>query len=506
MKNLLAPVSICRLERWVLGAAISIACLAPIATKAQSDCQTNADGIRMCCVQNCGGASAGSTNNGTGDSRREARRQEKAERAQRNAEIDERNARSAEIWARASAAWERGDYVEALRLFREVQAVHDGPNVRAAIANAERVISRNAQIAEEEARATNFRVSGDIAMNSHDYAEALRLYRETQAVRDGPIIRAAIAAAEDMIVRVAARASASSLVEQGSIAWKGGDLRAALALYKRAVAVDPTVLSEDGKTWVQELEKSLGAADSVQQSVNSFVRGLGATPSSGGLDFVPGNAADSASGGGGLDFTADIATGGKKRTGAFGSNESNAVPGPILGKGIVGTNTKPGDQLGSVGKTDKALGSLKPDAALQTARDGFDTGARERGSLSDVKVVIPASTMQMPVVPSEIANDAVITAALGRYNKWAPELAKANQEVERAQAKSDAAIDPGAKGVALAVLNAAQSKKDGLVVAVKSVVKEVSERMINLGILPIPSGTAKGPKTPNGTKIPSGKK
>lgn len=428
-------------------AALGLACLIPVAAKAQTDCHVE-NGIRVCCVKNCEARSGGSTSDDSGDSRREAERRAESREArrQRNAKIDEDNARIAKLWEAASAAWDRGDYAEALRLYREKQAIYDGPKTRAAIASAERVIA----LVDVRARATRIKHDADTAFSR-------------------------------------------------------GDQRTALAVYKRALAVDPDVLSDDGKKWVQKLELELStadaAADHLHQSINSFALDLSSGTSSGGLVFDPGSARDSASGGGGLEFTANIASPGKTRTGAFGGNESNAVPGPTLGKGYVGTNIKPGDQLGSTDKTDKTLGSLHPEAASQTAREGFDTGANQRGSLSDVKVETPAITMEMPVVPPAIANDPVIREALNQYKKWLPELDKATKEVEKAQATSDAAIDPGAKAVALAGLNAAKSKKDGLVVAVKSTVRNTETRMIELGTLPVSTGTPKGGKKPE-PKIP----
>jgi hypothetical protein len=124
----------------------------------------------------CGSTPPSNNNNSggyTGPSPSELRK--KRERAERNARYDALHEQSA-------AAWERGDYPEALRLFREKQALRDGPNVREGIAWLEKTIADQANFD----RGNNLNQQANSANANGDSKLALKLYKQALATYPNP--------------------------------------------------------------------------------------------------------------------------------------------------------------------------------------------------------------------------------------------------------------------------------------------------------------------------------
>lgn len=109
----------------------------------------------------------------TGPSQSELRKRQ--ERAERNARYDA-------IHKQSVAAWERGDYREALRLFREKKSLRDGPKVREGIAWLEKTIAEQANIE----RGDNLNQQANSAKESGDSKLALKLYKQVLAIYPNP--------------------------------------------------------------------------------------------------------------------------------------------------------------------------------------------------------------------------------------------------------------------------------------------------------------------------------
>jgi hypothetical protein len=99
----------------------------------------------------------------------------KRERAERNARYDA-------IHAQSAAAWERGDYREALRLYREKQALRDGPNVREGIAWLEKTIADQAN----SELGNKYNQQANSAKDNGDSKLALKLYKQALATHPNP--------------------------------------------------------------------------------------------------------------------------------------------------------------------------------------------------------------------------------------------------------------------------------------------------------------------------------
>lgn len=310
--------------------------------------------------------------------------------------------------------------------------------------------------------------------------------------------------------------------QQGVQFYKNGDWAKAVTAFQEAANKNPddSVIRQNlanaqtnlqtQQTELRTQQQEKASAARMHQSIQSLAQTFNvappnnAAPAPGGLDFNGGGTtASSGNSSGGLDFTAAIAASPTPRTGAFGSKESN----PTLEKrpenaGKVGTNAKPGDELASIAQNVKPLEFMSGEAASEKAREGLDTGVKQQGSLSDVKVATPTATMLMPEIPPVMANDKLIKEGLDRYNKLLPDLKKAREEVKRAQATRDQAKEPGAKAAALTALNAAQTKSDGLQIAAESAVKQVTERTLYLKKLPVFNAPPTGPTPPAAGSTP----
>lgn len=103
------------------------------------------------------------------------------------------------------------------------------------------------------------------AARSDDAREALRLAREAQAMADDYTwLKSWVRQLEDYIAQegvrqraVAARKTADAAREEANAAYDRGDWRAALVLYRRALATDADSLSDYGKQRVKDLDKLL---------------------------------------------------------------------------------------------------------------------------------------------------------------------------------------------------------------------------------------------------------
>lgn len=139
---------------------------------------------------------------------------------------------------------------------------------------------------ERAARAGKLNTLAREAWDRRDYTEALRLFQEQQTVIDGPKVRENIAMARAAINQTESRNAANRLRMEANTTYDRGDHSGALALYRRALAVDPNCLTDDGKKWVQNLEARLNSASAIQQAMDKYPAALSAAPSSGGLDFI----------------------------------------------------------------------------------------------------------------------------------------------------------------------------------------------------------------------------
>ena len=136
------------------------------------------------------------------------------------------------------------------------------------------------------ARAGKLNTQAHEAWERRDYREALRLFRDQQAVIDGPNVRESIAMAKAAILSTENRAAADKLLDEAKTTFEREDHRGALALYQRALATDPTSMSDEGKTWVRNLDARLSGASAMLQTMDKFPATLSAAPSAGGLDFI----------------------------------------------------------------------------------------------------------------------------------------------------------------------------------------------------------------------------
>lgn len=142
---------------------------------------------------------------------------------------------------------------------------------------------------ERAKRAGRLNTLAHEAWDRRDFTEALRLFQEQQKVIDGPNIREAIAQAEAAIITARNENIADGLRLEANAAYGRGEQRQALSLYHRVLATDPHCLTAEGKKWVQDLERQLQTARSMQQSIESLARSLDAPPSLAGLDFITGD-------------------------------------------------------------------------------------------------------------------------------------------------------------------------------------------------------------------------
>lgn len=94
----------------------------------------------------------------------------------------QRNARYNAVHEQAKAAYERQDYREALRLLREQQALRDGPVVRAGIASLERYFVEQANIEQ----GNRYNQQANSAKEKGDSQQALRLYQQALALYPNP--------------------------------------------------------------------------------------------------------------------------------------------------------------------------------------------------------------------------------------------------------------------------------------------------------------------------------
>jgi len=157
---------------WVMLGIFACLPFAPAMAGHYSDGIWIPDGVCM----DCDSTPPSNNNNSggyTGPSQGELRK--KQERAARNARYDA-------IHKQSAAAWERGDYREALRLFREKQALRDGPNVREGIAWLEKAIADQAS----NELGDKYNQQANSAQNNGDSKLALKLYKLALATYPNP--------------------------------------------------------------------------------------------------------------------------------------------------------------------------------------------------------------------------------------------------------------------------------------------------------------------------------
>ncbi|MGE4064133.1 MAG: hypothetical protein AB7E79_12270 [Rhodospirillaceae bacterium] len=138
-------------------------------------------------------------------------------------------------------------------------------------------VDRNARV-----EALNQRVIR--AFDSGDYREALRLSYEQQAIYNGPVVKKNIENLKKAIARREIWEKADAIRQEGDAAIRRRDLRAAVQHFKRALAIDPDVLSAEGKQALLSYENLLKGEQSIQQTADAFAGAL-RTTQAGGLDF-----------------------------------------------------------------------------------------------------------------------------------------------------------------------------------------------------------------------------
>lgn len=151
-------------------------------------------------------------------------------------------------------------------------------NERAAEAYAAGNRARQARYAEIIAQA-------GAALDRGDFQEALRLLREQQKLKDGPVVRENIAKLKDFLAKKPARDKANAIRLEANAAHRRSDPRAALELYRKALKIDPEALNELGLKQVKDLDVRVSAANAVQRTLNSITQAMTAVRASGGLDF-----------------------------------------------------------------------------------------------------------------------------------------------------------------------------------------------------------------------------
>lgn len=129
------------------------------------------DDIPTHCVDNCGSNNDNSNSSTRQENRERRRAQEDEEIDRKNANIQKYNA----IIDQRNKAYDRGDYSEVLRLLYEMQKLIDGPNVRKGIADLEKHF-----LAEDYDRQAG---AADV---KGDYKQALELYKKALATFSDP--------------------------------------------------------------------------------------------------------------------------------------------------------------------------------------------------------------------------------------------------------------------------------------------------------------------------------
>lgn len=131
------------------------------------------------------------------------------------------------------------------------------------------------------------------ASDRGDLREALRLAREASPIAQNAKFKVElenwIRALEAAIAHNEMWEASTALRKDANVAFDRGDMGGALALYRRALAINPDCLDEKGKKWVQDLDVRLKASGSMQRTLDTFAQSLQAAPSAGALDFMPGN-------------------------------------------------------------------------------------------------------------------------------------------------------------------------------------------------------------------------
>jgi len=303
---------------------------------------------------------------------------------------------------------------------------------------------------------------------------------------------AAQQAAQQEAERQARMHAAHNNNDAGLACFNKKDWAAAADYFQRALENspgNPTLISNLAKAREQLAEQRREEArkvadtsaasdmkDAINQASNSIQTSQQQQPqqlqqqqqSGGGLAFVPAD--------GDSDNTVTI--------GAFGNKQSDPhleqrePRDPNVPKN--GTDIKAIDQLTSIARKDKTLLPGSAASASYNSQSGIDTIGTKSGSVSDVKVDNPSATVMLPkLLPEESANP-IIKQDVDNYNKWAPQLQQAREDVKKAQEAVKTGKDPGA----LATLKAAQAKSDGLQVAVESTVAEIADTKKKIQLAP----------------------
>jgi tetratricopeptide (TPR) repeat protein len=118
--------------------------------------------------------------------------------------------------------------------------------------------SNNSRDEERAARKKRLEKEAEEAEGRRDYGEAIRLARESMALG---LTKKWKAEMKEWIRGLERKQIAVPLVNEGDASYNRGDKVTALALYRRALATDPTVFSEKGLKFVKDLEVLLAGTD-----------------------------------------------------------------------------------------------------------------------------------------------------------------------------------------------------------------------------------------------------
>jgi len=326
----------------------------------------------------------------------------------------------------------------------------------------------NARQEARQAQYDEYYREEDAALKSGNYQEALRLALQRQGMWDGPKVRSAIA------------------LYHALIANQNGDYQAAIAYYKEASS-NPGY-AEFANENRKKIEQWL-AGEEKKKATRAAVADLNGAAN---RDRSPAPVAR-------LDFM--------ESTGAFGTKVVKPVQAPAAASAgaTAGTDTKAADQLKSGeyhGQKAQDLLPANPEGPLEPssaeARKLFDTAGQDKGHLDASGINAPPGSVEMPVVPGEMANDPIIAQDVKHLTEWNQQLRQANEELKKAQTAVNQAQDPGAKAMAVITLNAAKTKSEGLRTAVESAKKEIEARKVYLA--PFKVGGA--PAAPEQQTIP----
>ena len=197
-------------------------------------------------------------------------------------------------------------------------------------------------------RANELRNQAGQAQRNGNYQEALRLYLEAQERYNGKYLGAEIAEA------------------RGDISLTSGDKRTAIAFYEESEKLCRSCWGGDRKKWLSGLRKEL--ADDLEFEKQSQDNKNAASTIKGIVDSVPTASAPAVTTSHlGFDDFGGSATG-TTTNGAFGTNVATpTLVGGAAGPSKVGTDTKAGDQLLSVGAAVKRGDDLTNNYDIGTA-------------------------------------------------------------------------------------------------------------------------------------------